>query len=121
MTAFRKESGPVTVSASPDAGPIWVSFVLTAVASFLIGGVIGLIAVAIFAVTLRRVAERNPSDAIKALQWLIGFVLGGGLVDYIVFDYIVKTSGTLTYYAIGLSLMFLVFGVPVFNQWRKLP
>jgi len=121
LTTYRKEGNTVALSTSPDASQIWISFVLSAAASFLIGGAVALIAVAIFAVTLRRLAERNPSDAIKALQRLIGIVLGGGLIDYAVFDYIVKTSGALTYYALGFGLMFLVLGVPVFNQWRKLP
>ncbi len=88
-------------------------------ASLLIGAVVGLICVAIFAVILRGVSEKRPKDAIKSLTALIGTVLGGGLADYIAFRAVLSTSEALAYYLIGLAVLFLPLGVLVFLDWVR--
>lgn len=89
------------------------------VASILTGAVVGLICTTVFAVTLRRIEEKNPSEAIKALGWLISIVLGGGLADYIVFDFVIKSGGAIAYYMMGLAVVFLSLGLLVFFDWRR--
>lgn len=87
---------------------------LTYIASSLLGACIGLICAAIFATILRRIEEKNPNDAINKLIILIGYILGGGTTDYIIFDSILKMHGALVYYIIGLSAIFLIFGLIIF-------
>lgn len=88
-------------------------------ASFLIGAVVGLISVTIFAATLRRWMEEKPPDTRKALRKLIYLVLGAGLTDYVIFDVILRTNGALPYYLIGLATVFLFLGTWVFIDWYK--
>ena len=88
-------------------------------ASLLIGSVIGLISAAIFAVILRRIETEKPSEAIRALIQLIGIVLGSGLGDFVVFDFILKSGGALQYYMIGLASLFLPLGILVFIDWKR--
>jgi len=90
-----------------------------AYAALAIGGVVGLICVAIFAVTLRGVSDKMPKDAITALTALIGTVLGGGLVDYVVFGRVLSTDQALAYYLIGLAVLFLPLGILVFFDWFR--
>ncbi len=86
--------------------------------SLLMGAVVGLIIVAIFALALRRRANENTSAAIKVLRALIPIILGGGFSDYLIFDVIIK-NGALEYYIIGLSAVFLTFGILVFVQGNR--
>ncbi len=88
------------------------------VASLLMGAIVGLITVAIFALALRRRAYEDTSEAIKALTRLIAIVLGGGLSDYVIFDVIIE-NGALEYYIIGLGAMFLAFGTYIFIEWLR--
>ena len=88
------------------------------VASMLMGAVVGLITVAIFALALRRRAYEDTSEAIKALTRLIAIVLGGGISDYVIFDVIIE-NGALEYYIIGLGFMFLTFGTYVLVEWLR--
>ena len=88
------------------------------VASLLMGAVVALITVAIFALALRRRAYEDTSEAIKALTKLIAIVLGGGLSNYVIFDVIIG-NGALEYYIIGLCAMFLTFGIYVFVEWLR--
>ena len=91
-------------------------------ASLLMGAVVGLITVAIFALALRRRAHEDTSEAIKALTRLIAIVLGGGISDYVIFDVIfdvIIENGALEYYIIGLSAVFLTFGLYVFVEWLR--
>ncbi len=78
-----------------------------------------MISVTIFAVILRRLEEKKPREAVRALKSLIPVMLGGGLTDYIIFYLIIKTSGALVYYIFGFSLVFLLLGFLVFLDWRK--
>lgn len=89
--------------------------------SLVVGAVVGLIAVAFFAVILRRIEKDNPSEALKSFFWLITIVLGGGLTDFVIFDLIVKTNGAIWYYSIGLGGIFLPFGIAVFISWGRKP
>ena len=88
-------------------------------ASSLVGGVVGLISVSIFAVILRRLAMEKASEAIKALTRLIGIVLGSGMADYAVFEVIMKSNNGLLYYILGLAIVFLPFGFVVFIDWIR--
>lgn len=88
-------------------------------ASLLTGSVVGLISVAIFAVILRRVETEKLSEAIKALRRLIYVVLGGGLSDFVIFDFILNSDGALAYYMIGLAFLFLPLGILVFIDWKR--
>lgn len=81
-------------------------------ASGAIGVVVGLISASILAVILRRVARDQPLEAIKALVRLVGLVLGAGLADYAVFDYILK-AGTISFYMDGLATGFIPFAIVV--------
>ena len=87
-------------------------------ASFLMGTVVGLIAVTIFAVILRRLEERYPKEAFTKLVMLIGLVLGGGTTDYLVFDWILKSSGV-TFYIVGISAVFLPLGMWNYLEWMR--
>jgi len=93
---------------------------MISLASSLIGAVVGLVAVSIFAVTLRRIEEKEPKEAVITLIKLISIVLGGGLTDFVVFDVIVQENG-LVYYMIGLAVVFLPLGLWVFLDWRRAP
>ncbi len=88
-------------------------------ASALTGAVIGFISVAIFAVILRKVAEKRPSEAIRALKALVSIVLGGGLADYVVFDWILSSGGALSYYLVGFAFVYLILGGWVFLDWLR--
>lgn len=88
-------------------------------ASFLTGAVIGVISAAIFAVIVKEIAAENPKQAIKALRRLAYFVLGGGLADYAIFDYVLKSDGTLQYYMIGLASAFLLLALLIIIDWKR--
>ena len=88
------------------------------IASLVMGAVVGLIAVAIFALALRRRAYEDTSEAIRSLIKLIGIVLGGGFSNYVIFDVIIE-NGAIEYYIIGLGAMFLTFGTYVFIEWLR--
>lgn len=88
------------------------------IASVALGAVVGLIAVAIFALILRRIEKSKPRDAIKSLYELIGLALGGGIVDYAIFDRILE-SGAIFYYVIGFAGTFLVLGLAIFIDWLR--
>ncbi len=117
MREEAKVGGAVASPGIPTDAVVWLSVF----ASFLIGGAVGLVSVAIFAVILRRVVEKNPLDGIKQLKWLIPIIVGGGLADYFFFDYVLQVKGAIWSYFLGLGLVFLMFGVPVFIEWRRLP
>ena len=91
------------------------------IASFLLGAVIGLIAVSIFAVILKRYGKRNAAEAIEALKKLTYLVLGGGTGDFVVFDLMLKSGGAIVFYVLGFAATFLLFGVPVYLDWRRKP
>jgi len=98
---------------------VWVTQVVAYIGSTLIGAVVGLIAVTIFAVILRGIEKNSPSEAITALKWLIFTVLGGGASDYLVFDVMLKTGGAIVFYLAGLSMVFLSLGFLIFFDWWK--
>jgi hypothetical protein len=85
-----------------------------------VGVVIGLIAVAIFAVILRRIEARHPEQAIRSLVRLAGLCLGGGLSDFVVFDLILKGGGT-SFYLLGFSMAFIPLGLIIFLDWKNIP
>ena len=91
---------------------------ITEGASLLLGGAVALVAVAIFAIVLRRLEESKPGDAIKRLYELVGLVLGAGLTDHILFDYMLQ-SHAIEYYISGFSAVFLILGLVVFFDWRR--
>jgi len=82
-------------------------------ASGAIGAVVGLISVSILAVILRCVARNQPLEAIKALVRLVGLVLGAGLADYAVFDFIMN-AGTISFYMDGLAITFVPLAIVTF-------
>jgi uncharacterized SAM-binding protein YcdF (DUF218 family) len=89
------------------------------VVSVLLGAVIGLISVAIFAVTLRRLSEKKPNDATKALTVLVATILGGGGLNYLADEFIFSSSaGSLGYFG-GLAAIFLPFGIVILIQWLR--
>jgi hypothetical protein len=94
------------------------SMTLTKCMSFLLGAVVGLVGVSIFAVILRRVEKSKPKNAINYLYGLIAFVLGAGMSDYLIFDLIFQ-SGAIVYYGLGLAVVFLTFGLWVFIDWMR--
>ncbi len=81
--------------------------------SGLIGAAVGLIALAIFTFILQRRSELQAPEATKQLHLLIYTVLGAGLSDYVIFDYMLS-SGTIVYYLLGFGIVFFPFGVLVF-------
>jgi hypothetical protein len=88
-------------------------------ASFLIGSVIGLICVTIFAVILRNIAGKNPYYAVRALIKLIKITLGGALTDFVIFEVIFRTKGAIKCYLIGFAIVFLSLGLWIFKAWVK--
>jgi hypothetical protein len=88
------------------------------VASCLIGAVVGLLSVAIFAVILRRKEQNRPTEAIMLLTSLIGTVLGAGAADYIIFDILLQQNA-IGFYLIGLATWFLPLGLWVFIDWMR--
>lgn len=91
----------------------------TNIASSLIGAVVGLICVAMFASILRSIEQDNPSMANRELGSLLTYVLGGGGANYLLFDFLMQSNGAVVYYMIGLSIMFLPFGLIVFIMWMR--
>ena len=87
--------------------------------SSLIGGVVGLVSVSIFAVILRRLAMEKSEEAIKALKRLIGAVLVSGLAGFAVFTFIVESSNGLQYYMLGFAIVFLPLGLVVSIDWVR--
>ncbi len=92
---------------------------MIAIASLSLGAVMGLICVAIFAVILRRISQKNPSEALKALWKLSSFALGGWGADYVLFDRILSAGGAWQYYLLGFAIVFLPLGVWVFVDWSR--
>jgi hypothetical protein len=88
-------------------------------ASFLLGSVIGLICVTIFTVILRRIEEKKPYDAVRALTKLIYIILGGGLTDFVIFEVIFGTKEAIKYYLIGFTIVFLLLGFWAFKDWFR--
>ena len=80
---------------------------------------VGLISVTLFALVLRRIEQKNPSEAVGVLKWLIGLVLGGGMADYVIFDFLLESEGALAFYLIGLATLFLPLGLLTFFDWRR--
>lgn len=101
------------------AGRCQVTGGMVPVASFLLGAVVGLICVAIFAINLRGLATKKAKDAIKLLTALVGTVLGGGAANYLAFRQILSTSGAMVFYLIGLSVLFLPFGISELLKWLR--
>ncbi len=94
------------------------------VASALVGAVVGLISVTIFAVVLRRISDKQPSAAIKALIKLMSIVLLGGIAnrgiaEYAVYSKILSSDEALAYYLVGFSVVFLVLGSLVLISWLR--
>lgn len=87
--------------------------------SFALGAVVGLIAAAIFAVILRRHEQEPRERTISALWRLSALALGGGMGDYVIFDYLMKANGALVYYVSGFSIVFLVLGIAIYFDWRR--
>jgi NhaP-type Na+/H+ and K+/H+ antiporter len=82
------------------------------------GLVVGFIAAMILSVILRRLEESKPKEAIKALYNLLAYALGGGLTDYVVFDYILE-QGAIAFYMIGFAVTFVPFSAISFYDWRR--
>jgi hypothetical protein len=88
------------------------------VGSCAIGGVVGMIAVSMFAVIIQRIERVHPTNALKAFRRLIYLVLGAGLADYVVFDAILN-KGAIFFYLDGLPMMFLPLSIVVFVLWTR--
>jgi len=87
-------------------------------ASLTLGAVVGLLAAAIFAVILRRLEKSKPRDAIRSLYNLVTLSLGGGVIDYAIFDSVLQ-AGAIFYYVIGYGVAFLLFGSIIFLDWLR--
>jgi len=79
-----------------------------------------MIAVSIFAVIIRRIAQNQPKDALKAFRRLIYLVLGAGLADYVIFDAIMEANA-LFFYMDGLAIIFLPLAMVTFISWTIRP
>ena len=84
--------------------------------SFGLGLIIGLVCAAIFALILHRIADSDPQGAITHLRQLLVTILGGGLSDYAIFDFLLR-SGAITYYVAGFIVSFLPFSAIAFVEW----
>jgi nitric oxide reductase large subunit len=82
------------------------------------GAVVGLIAAVIFAVILRRLEKEKPQDALRALYKLVSLVFGGGVVDMVVFDFILRADA-IVFYLAGLVSVFLPLGMSVWIDWTR--
>ena len=94
------------------------------IAGSLIGGCIGLVGAAIFAVIVYKFDRSqkgmpgNPAHGmVKALYVLPGLLLGGGFGGYKVFQFVSADPEVFSYYIIGLASVFLVLGSVVFLIW----
>ncbi len=89
-------------------------------ASLLIGVTVGIIAAAMFSVILRRIEHSSPTEAVKALRSLIYLLLGSGLGDLVIFDFILRQSA-IEYYLLGLGAAFVPLSLTVYFDWRRGP
>lgn len=82
------------------------------------GFFVGVIAVTIFAVVLKRIEDNNPQGAIRTLTTLIGTSLGGGGSDFAVANVFLHQNG-IPFYVMGFTALFLALGLPILFQWLR--
>jgi len=85
--------------------------------SGVVGGIVGFLAVAMFAVILRR--YESGRQILEEIRKLATFIVFGGLADFGVFDLLLQSSGAWVYYIIGVALVFIPLGIIVFLDWRR--
>jgi hypothetical protein len=88
------------------------------IASGFVGAAIGLIAVAMFAVSLKLHTTSKLKEVVQALGGVAKIALGGGVGDYLVFKFIIN-SDSLLCYLIGLTIIFLTFGLYIFVEFLR--
>ena len=99
----------------------WIdsSFVnISHLASSLLGACVGLVAVIYLALILKRYDQQDMKQLRDGIIFIVSLLLGGGGVDYVIFDKVMATGGW-QYYGCGTGLVFLPIGLYIFFDWKR--
>lgn len=88
------------------------------IASLFLGSCVGVLCATFFAVSLRRLAEQDIRQFREGVAWTLGALLGGGLADYALFDWMLQTAA-LDMYAFGVGVTFLPLSLAIFRDWYR--